>query len=87
MSYNGGGLHISKECMVPCYDFKVWFTTRAMTNSICLKNLICLYWLTYNSKWQTAFIVRQEEFSLPNMVFDMHPCGLHFFYPKKTNGQ
>ena len=32
-------------------------------------------------------IVHQEELGLPNMVFDMHPCGLHVYYPKKTNGQ
>jgi hypothetical protein len=31
MSNNGGDLHISKECMVPSYDFWVWFTTGAMT--------------------------------------------------------
>ncbi len=40
MSSNEGGLQISKECMVPGYNFWVWFTTKAMTNSICLKNLI-----------------------------------------------
>jgi hypothetical protein len=28
MSSNGGGLQISKECMVLGYDFWVWFTTR-----------------------------------------------------------
>ncbi len=33
------------------------------------------------------FIVHWEEFGLPNMIFDMHPCGLHIFYPKKPNGQ
>ncbi len=21
------------------------------------------------------------------MVFDMHPCGLHIYYPEKTNGK
>ncbi len=47
MSSNGGGLQISKECMVPGYDFWVWFITRATTNIICLKNLICL------SPWQS----------------------------------
>jgi hypothetical protein len=42
MSSNEGGLGISKKYMVPGYDFWVWFTTRAMTNIICLKNLIRL---------------------------------------------
>ncbi len=58
-----------------------------MTNIICLKNIIRLYRVTYNSERRTAFIVHQEEFGLPNMVFDMHPCGLHVYYPKKTDGK
>jgi hypothetical protein len=72
--------------MVPGYDFWVRFTTRAMTNIICLKNLICLYWVTYDSKQRTAFIVHREEFGLPNMIFDKYPCGLHVHYPEKTDG-
>ncbi len=87
MLSNGGGLQISKECMVPGYDFWVWFTTRAMTNIICLKNHIRLYKVTYDSKRQTAFIVHWEEFGLPNMIFDMHPCELHVYYPEKSDGQ
>ncbi len=87
MSINGGGLCITKECMVLGYEFWMGFTKRAMTNIICLKNIIHLYQVTYNSKWQTAFIVHQEEFCLPNMVFDMHPCGLHVYYPEKTDGK
>jgi hypothetical protein len=86
VSSNGGGLHISKECMVLGYDFWVWFTTRAMTNIICLKNFIRLYHVTYNSERRTEFVMHWKEFGLPNMVFDMHPCGLHIYYPKKTDG-
>jgi hypothetical protein len=58
-----------------------------MTNILCLKKLICLYWVTYDSKRRTAFIVHREEFGLPNMVFGMHPCGLHVYYLKKIDGQ
>jgi hypothetical protein len=58
-----------------------------MTTILCLKNLTCLYQVTYDSKRRTAFIVHWEEFDLPNMVFDMHPCGLHVYYPKKIDGQ
>jgi hypothetical protein len=58
-----------------------------MTNIICLKNLIRLYRVTYDSKNWMAFIVHREEFGLLNMIFDMHPCGLHVYYPKKSNGQ
>jgi hypothetical protein len=87
MSSNGSGLCITKECMVLGYEFWMWFTKRAMTNIICLKNIICLYRVTYDSERRTAFIVHQEEFGLPNKVFDMHPCGLHFYYPEKTDGK
>jgi hypothetical protein len=87
MSSNGGGLRISKECKVLSYDFWVWLTKRAMTNSLCLNNLIHLYQVTYDSERRTAFIVHREEFGLPTMVFDMHPCGLHIYYPEKIDGQ
>ena len=87
VSSNGGGLRISKECKVPGYDFWVWFTKRAMTNILCLKNLIRMYRVTYDSERQTAFIVHREEFGLPNMVFEMHPCELHVYYPLKIDGQ
>ncbi len=87
MSSNGGSLRISKECMVLGYDLWVWFTTRATNNIICLKDLICLHWVTYDSKWRMAFIVPWEGFGLPNKVFDMHPCRLHVYYPEKNNGQ
>jgi hypothetical protein len=58
-----------------------------MTNIICLKNIIRLYQVTYDSERRTAFIVHQEEFGLPSMVFDIHPCGLHVYYPEKTDGK
>jgi hypothetical protein len=87
MSSNGSGFHISKECKVLGYDFWVWFTKQAMTNILCLKNLIRLYQVAYDSKQRMAFIVHREEFGLPNMVFDMHPCGLYIYYPKKIDGQ
>ncbi len=87
MSSNGGGLCITKECKVLGYETWMWFTKRAMTNIICLKIIIPLYRVTYDSQRRMAFIVHCEEFGLPNMVFDMHPCGLHVYYPKKTDGK
>ncbi len=57
MSCNGGGLRITKECMVIGYEFWMWLTKRAMTNIICLKNIIHLYQVTYDSKRRMAFIV------------------------------
>ncbi len=73
--------------MVLGYEFWMWFTKRAMTNIICLKNIICLFRVTYDSEQETRFVVHREEYGLPNMIFDMHPCGLHVFYPEKTDGK
>jgi hypothetical protein len=87
MLSNGCGLQVFKECMVPGYDFWFWFTTRAMTNIACLKNLIPLYHVTYDSKRWRAFIVHQEEFGLPHTIIDMHPCGLHIYYLEKSDEQ
>jgi hypothetical protein len=87
MSSNGGDMKISKECKVLGYEFWVWYTQRAMTNILSLKNLIRLYRVTYDSEKRTSFIVHREEFGLPDMVFDMHPCGLHVYYPEKIDGQ
>ena len=72
--------------MVLGYETWMWFTKRAMTNIICLKNISRLYWVTYNSKRRTALIVHCEKFGLTNMVFDMHSCGLHIYYPEKADG-
>jgi hypothetical protein len=46
-----------------------------------------LFRVTYDSERGTRFIVHHEEYGLPNMVFDMHPCGLHVYYPKKIDGK
>ncbi len=51
-----------------------------MTNILSLKNLIRVYRVAYDSEKRTAFIVHHKEFGLPDMVFDMHPCGLHVYY-------
>jgi hypothetical protein len=30
----------------------------------------------------TTFVVHRSAFGLPDMLFEMHPCGLHVCYPK-----
>ena len=52
-----------------------------------MTNILCMYRVTYDRERQTTFIVYWEEFGLPNMVFDLHPCGLHVYYPEKIDGQ
>jgi hypothetical protein len=56
---------------------------KAITNIICLKNLIKIYRVTYDSKVDTTFVVHCSAFGLPDLLFEMHPSGLHVCYPKK----
>ena len=65
------------------YRFQVWFSSKAITNIICLKNLIKCYRVTYDSEIDTTFVVHRSAFGLPDLLFEMHPCGLHVCYPKK----
>jgi hypothetical protein len=83
MTSNGGGLKITKQGEFPGYKFWVWFSDKAITNIICLNNLIKIYRVTYDSKVETTFVVHHQQFGLPDLIFKMHPCGLHICYPKK----
>ncbi len=83
MTSNGGGLKITEQCKLPGYKFWVWFSKKAITNIICLKNLIKIYRVTYDSEVDTTFNVHRQHFGLPDLFFEMHPCGLHICYPKK----
>jgi hypothetical protein len=83
MTSNGGGLKITKKCKIPGYKYLVWYSKKAITNIICLKNLIKCYRVTYDSKLDTTFVVHRSAFGLPDLLFEMHPCGLHVCYPKK----
>jgi hypothetical protein len=56
---------------------------KAITNIICLKNLIKCYWVTYDSKVDMTLVVHHSAFGLPALMFQMHPCSLHVCYPKK----
>jgi hypothetical protein len=83
MTSNGGGLNITKQGNLPRYKFWVWFSKQAITNIICLKNLIKIYRVTYDSKVETTFVIHHQKFGLPGLFFEIHPCGLHICYPKK----
>jgi hypothetical protein len=65
MTSNGDGLKITKKCKIPGYKYLVWFSKKAITNIICLKNLIKCYWVTYDSKLDTTFVVHCNAFGLP----------------------
>ncbi len=83
MTSNGGGLRITKKCKIPGYKVPVWYRKKAITNIICLKNLIKCYRVTYDSKLDTTFVVHCSAFGLLDLLFEMHPCGLYVCYPKK----
>jgi hypothetical protein len=59
MMSNCGGLKITEQCKIPGYKFWVWFSEKAITNIIfiCLKNLIKIYRVTYDSEVDTTFVV------------------------------
>jgi hypothetical protein len=84
MTNNGGGLKITELCKIPGYKFWVWFSENAIINIICLKNLIKIYRVTYDSKVDTTFVVHCSTFGLPNLLFEMHPCRLHVCYSNKV---
>jgi hypothetical protein len=83
MTSNGGGLKITEKCKIPGYKYSVWYSKKAITNIICLKNLIKCYRVTYDSEVDTTFVVHRSALGLPDLLFEMHPCGLHVCYPKK----
>jgi hypothetical protein len=89
MMSNGGGLQITKKrkqrkkCKTPGYKYLVWYSKKAIMNIICLKNLIKCYRVTYDNEMDTTSCVPSQAFGLPDLLFEMHPCGVHICYPKK----
>jgi hypothetical protein len=83
MTRNGGGLKITTQGKFPGYKFWVWFSEKAITNIICLKNLIKNYRVIYDSKVETTLVNHCQQFGLPDLFFEMHSCGLHICYSKK----
>jgi hypothetical protein len=83
MTSNGGGLKITMKCKIPGCKYPVWYSKKAITTIICLKNLIKCYRVTYDSKVDTTFVVYKSAFGLPDLLFEMHPCDLQVCYPKK----
>ena len=63
------------------YHKNIWFSKRAITNIIALRNIIQQYWVTYDSE-DKMFIVHQEAEDKPNMEFRMHKSGLHYYEPR-----
>ncbi len=69
MMSNGGGLKITEKCNIPGYKYLVWYSKKAITNIICLKNIIKCYRVTYDSELDTTFVVHHSAFGLPDLLF------------------
>jgi hypothetical protein len=79
---NGDTMAVSRKATLPGYNKSVWFSTRAITNIIALRNLIEQYRVTYDSD-DLIFVLHRESESKPNMEFRMHESGLHYYDPRK----
>jgi hypothetical protein len=77
---------ISHKAVVPGLKQDVWFDTSALSNIVALNTVSQQYHVTYASAEGSCFIVhRQEANSMPNMVFHMHPSGLHYCNSSATS--
>jgi hypothetical protein len=81
LKINGGTMVVTRKATIPGYNKDVWFSTRAITNIIALRNLIQQYRVTYDSD-DKMFVVHRESQGKPNMEFRMHKCGLHYYGPR-----
>jgi hypothetical protein len=82
LKINGGTMVVSCKASMPGYNKNVWFSTRAITNIIALRNLIDQYRITYDSN-DLMFVFHRESESKPNMEFRMHESSLHNYDPRK----
>jgi hypothetical protein len=41
--------------------------------------------VTYDSEVDMTFVAHRTQFGLPDLFFEIHPCGLHVCYPKKMS--
>ncbi len=80
---NGGTLDVDLTALIG-QSTEVWFSKKAITNVLSLKDVIKCYRITYDS-YDGAFIVWHENKGLPNMIFKMHSSGLHFYDPKRED--
>jgi hypothetical protein len=76
LTSNGGTMVVTRKAYMVGYHKNVWFSKKAITNIIYLRNLIQQYRITYYSQ-VLMFVVHRECESKPNMEFRMHECGLH----------
>jgi hypothetical protein len=77
----GGTMIATRKATMLVYNKDIWFSTRAITNIIALKNLTQQYRVTSDSD-DKMFVVHRECEDKPNMEFCMHKCELHYYNPR-----
>ena len=78
---NGGLVKVYQMAEIGDGNTKVWFFKNAITNILSLQMVRQHYPVTYHCK-HGQFVVHQVEYRKPNMIFQMHPSGLHIYDPK-----
>lgn len=80
---NVGSMKVSKVATIGNGKPDVWFSHRAITNILSMKDVISCYGIMYDT-YNHAFVVWREDSGLPNMIFNMHSSGLHFYNTTKA---
>ena len=81
---NGGSMRVNQVADIGKDQSPVWFSSKAITNILSLKEVIRRYRVTYDSD-DRAFFVFREKYGLPNMIFRMHKSGLHYYDPSSKD--
>jgi hypothetical protein len=81
---NSDTMVVTRKATMKGYNKTVWFSTRAITNIIALRNLIDQYRVTSDSD-DLMFVVHRELESKPNMELRIHESGLHYYDLRKEN--
>jgi hypothetical protein len=81
---NGSTMVVTPKATMEGYNKTVWFSTRAITKTIALRNLIDQHRVTYDSE-NFMFVVHLELESKPNTEFNMHKSELHYYDPRKEH--
>ena len=80
---NSGSMSVSRLANIG-EDQSIWFSKKAITNILSLKDVISLYQVSYDSN-DKKFIVHQKEHGKPDMLFKMHSSGLHYWDPSNKD--
>ena len=59
----------------------VWYSSKAITNILSLASLWDQYQVTYDSL-DNCFVIHGQEFGTPDILFKLHPSGLHYYNPR-----